>query len=555
MILTHDVTATLVPVTGSTIPLTVQGGSATLDEGWAPYAQTTLTVGVPATLADLAAIDPRLEPRVTITGSDGTTTRTFDLALRGRKVNHNDATISLTLTSDEMLLQGYRRIASTADASPLVDQASLRAVIDNHVLNLFGASLAAGSTDADFTTYSVLTNLIPNPSPVNDLYGWTDIGNTNMTRSSSLFGEHGYVVDLKARTTHAAEGMTVSVGGEIPSLGTPLITIDPNTKYTFTARMKADTAGKHWKVRLIMEDAAGTGITFDGPSTVLGTGMTTLSVTGTSLYASDGTSTLYAIPLLVCIDSVTAGDSFIADAAMLTQGDGTETDTVTALTYFDGDSGPAGYSYAWQDLRFQSPSTRTPVLDRTPDLLTWQLGTSAWDFITPLLSASGLRLFCDESRVWRLVDSSYTVAGTVTVDVGENAYTIADTIDLDATADDGSQLWADAVGIRYSWKDAIWGLDHVQVDTAGATVPLAGVFLDLAQPYPGPGGAANRLAAMQKLGRQFDLTARLDYTATPGMAAESTVPLTNPQTGTVTAVTFSFDSDDMTVGTSNLADA
>lgn len=553
MILTHDVTATLVPVTGSTIPLTVQGGSATLDEGWAPYAQTTLTVGVPATLADLAAIDPRLEPRVTITGSDGTTTRTFDLALRGRKVNHNDATISLTLTSDEMLLQGYRRIASTADASPLVDQASLRAVIDNHVLNLFGASLAAGSTDADFTTYSVLTNLIPNPSPWADTYGWTNIGNADISRVTSQFAVGDAAVQMKATANHAAEGLTVSAAGPMPPGGTPLVPIDELTEYTFTVYLKSGGAALNFHIELRMLDATATGATVWSNTAVLSsTGWTRFSVTGTSLASA---ATTYAIPVIVCEDAVIAGQAFFADGAMLTQGDGTETDTVTPLEYFDGRLSPSGYTTAWDGVFDQSSSTRTPVLDRTPDLLTWQLGTSAWDFLSPLLSSSGLRLFCDESRVWRLVDSSYTVAGTVTVDVGENAYTIADTIDLDATADDGSQLWADAVGIRYTWKDALWGFDHVQIDTAGATVPLAGVFLDLAQPYPGPGGAANRLAAMQKLGRQFDLTARLDYTATPGMAAESTVPLTNPQTGTVTAVTFSFDSDDMTVGTSNLTDA
>src|SRR5690606_15678659 len=45
------------------------------------------------------------------------------------------------------------------------------------------------------------------------------------------------------------------------------------------------------------------------------------------------------------------------------------------------------------------------------DVLKRRPGTRAWDFLSPLLSVSGLRLFCDEERKWRLVTSPYDTEG------------------------------------------------------------------------------------------------------------------------------------------------
>lgn len=211
----------------------------------------------------------------------------------------------------------------------------------------------------------------------------------------------------------------------------------------------------------------------------------------------------------------------------------------TVPTYFDGaGSVPADahYGYAWTSTANASTSTRTRLDSRDPDLLKWQPGVSAWDFVEPLLRASGLRLFIDESRDCWLVDpATYAVAGAVSVAAAVNATRGVDSISLQSTRPDGSPVWYTGVVVRYLWTGDD-GTTQTAYDYAGTSQKVYTVTIE--RPYPGPGEAAARLALAQGRGRTQDLEALADLNATPGMDLISTLPATPIQVGILSAVTW-----------------
>lgn len=183
----HDITAT---IGGNDIPII--DAAITLDESWAPYAQASITAPLlEDAISDL--LDPRVSPHVSITVTksygladklstlssqygtedisaltavwDGLTvrdfsndyyreynpfglrsaeTRTFSLAVRERTINYLNAEMSLTLSSDEGLLQDFALVTNTNYTSP---STSVR-TITQYVLDLIGADLETGTADA-----------------------------------------------------------------------------------------------------------------------------------------------------------------------------------------------------------------------------------------------------------------------------------------------------------------------------------------------------------------------------------------------------------------------
>jgi hypothetical protein len=247
------------------------------------------------------------------------------------------------------------------------------------------------------------------------------------------------------------------------------------------------------------------------------------------------------------------GDTLDVDALMMTEGDGKDTDG-GPLPFFDGYTADTPlYNYQWEDAPNASASTRAPVFQRDPDVLTRQPGETMWDFIAPVLTQAGLRLFCDELRVWRLVNSEYSRPGRVTIATGFNVYRASDAISRTAVADDGTPLWFDSVVVKYTWTDTD-NQQQVKYDTAAAEHPTKTALIEYNRPYPGPGAAAYILSRVNGQGRVLDLTAALDLTATPGMEAVTTLPFTPVQTGYTSKVAWDFGADEMTVGTRGLID-
>lgn len=185
-------------------------------------------------------------------------------------------------------------------------------------------------------------------------------------------------------------------------------------------------------------------------------------------------------------------------------------------------------------------------VDRAADLLTWEPGVSAWDFIAPIVTTVGQKLWCDESRVWRLTDpAEYALPGVLSVN-GLNATEGSDTI----TRRD-PEVYCTGVVVRYKWRDTA-GNQREAIDAAGVGGQVLTIDFDRA--YTGPGAAAAILARRVGAGRVQEVTAISDYTATPGMEARISLPSTADQQGVLTSVAWSLTDGLMSVGTKGLLD-
>lgn len=545
--------------TATSAVLDVVAGSATLDEGWAPYGQASLTIALPSD-AVLNQLDPRLSHSIRIraarsTWAEGSSwgspvIRDLTLLIRGRVVDHNAATVTLTLTTKEALLQDARLVATAPSTALLPYQSSVRTIC-TQVLARHGFTLAAGTTDADFTTLTSVTNLFDNPSAEVDL---TDATSTNLTslvrQTGTTWAAHSTAFRLNGAS--ASSDSWMNVGGDTGALRNGM---QAGHTYTISGIFHIDAA------------LGGTAIA----ARARAINVVTVSPTGGTVITSSaqaanvaGTTTRLKLTVTIPKDATTACIRFYHGHAgtstaywsdlMLVEGNGMETDTVNPIAFFDGDTAATlNYTYAWSGTAGKSISTRTPRFSRTPDALTQQPGTSDWELITPVLQQTGLRLFCDEAGTWRLVDNTYSVYGRVSVSEGFNAYRAQDTINRDEVADDGSPLWFDACVIKYSWIDST-GAQQVAWDAYAATGYSQVAYFEKAYAYPGPGMAKYYVGRVNGHGRTLALTAAVDFTATPGMEVVSSLAGTEDQTGYVSSVAWDFEADEMTVGTRGLVD-
>ena len=159
--------------------------------------------------------------------------------------------------------------------------------------------------------------------------------------------------------------------------------------------------------------------------------------------------------------------------------------------------------------------------------------------------SAGLRLFCDETRTWRLIDpASYEVPGFIVM----QAFL---TSGVDTISREDSEVFATGVVVRYTWT--VDGQTRTAYDTAGT--PEKVVVIDYDRPFPGPGAAAAILARRDGTGRAQNVTGLTQWAATPNMQASVTLPDTPEQQGKLISVTFSLGDDSlMDVGTSGLTD-
>lgn len=528
-------------------PLLSVDGTITLDDGWAPYAQARLTIAQPSQAA-FDALDPRVNPRprVTITGtrdipaSGVTQTRTFDLVVLDRTLDHNDATVALQLASDEALLQDTGLVATEPDTTALAHQTSVRSIIDNVTLSDLGVSLEPGIADADFTTLSSITNMIVNPSAEVSTAEWAG-GGITITRTTA---QH-YVGNACIQMVPDATGTS----GFFASNNTTYTTAKVGQIYTFSVYVRT-TVARSVFLALRFLDATNTQVSQiqAAPASTVANTWTRFKVTATA-----PVGTVKIAPIMYA--TLNGGEASYWDAAMLVEGNGKETDGVADLAYFDGDTADSTfYNYTWSELPNASPSTRTPVFERDPQTLIREPGETAWAFIAPVLTQAGLRLYCDEQRRWWLLNSAeYAQPGRVTIAAGFNAYRASDTISRTATAHDGTPLWFDSVVVKYTWNDSE-NVQQIRYDAAGVDVPTKTATIEYNRPYPGPGAASYILSRVNGQGRVLDLTAAFDLVATPGMEAVATLPFTPVQTGSASSVTWDFSADEMTIGTRGLID-
>jgi hypothetical protein len=473
-----------------------------------------------------ALVDGTLRATLTLgvevlTPAPDSQSRAFDLVVVERKRN-DDGSYTFELASDEGLLE----IRGLVDDVVLDRVASIghvvvsaREVIDSVLDDYLGAALESGTVDADVTRTLSLTNIIRNPGFENNIADWVASSNASGLVRSTTRHKRGAG---SLRWTATAAGNS--------SVRTTSMPYEAGRYYYAQAWGSAQVARD---MRLILQ-------VLDEDDNIIYTEY------GSSVNVSTSTFDLLGLVALLDITSSTgkpgvrveaigqalaaaAGNQFYIDQIDLIPypPEAAEFHNIYSLplnydagNYFDGDGSPTDsssyYTYSWDGPAGNSPSKRTRNDDRGIQLLYQQPGQTYRAFLDPIVDLVGGRLFCDEARDWRLVDDTYTVAGTLDLTDEMNVQRASDTVSLSESFD-GIPTSFTGVVVIYETVSRGSGSVIRQYDVAGDdsgriyTKTVTGA-------YPGAGAAAAILARAAGRERNFAITAALDLDATPGKA-------------------------------------
>nr|WP_315266030.1 hypothetical protein [Microbacterium lemovicicum] len=472
--------------------------------------------------------------------------REFDLVLRRREVSHDQKTLRLDLESDERLLQGYAQL--TDDTNAYLRQDSLRSIV-NYVLGkvIPGTTLqTTGAPDVPFYTLSDSVNLYKDPRVTADHGTPTNVTRTYDTSWPGVI--EGAAHNGILLTSPTSNDSYVSIGGDTGGMRLGM------------------TAGKSYYV-------SATGVV---KSTIGGTGPSgTDANTGTVknrqraivihamvggvyrvIHSNQVTNTVGSAQRVSVVFNLPANttEAFVrfyhggtSGSISWSQFRLTETDErpgVENQSYFwGGKPATPDYTYSWTGASDNSTSRRTPRFDRSPELLLWDAGKSAADFLMPIVAAAGYRLVCDEQRRWWLLDPAlHSVSGRFTA-MPQNTTKGTDTVDL------AEQTGVDGVIVEYRWIND-QGLTQVRKDTAGAS---GRVYKETVESrYPGPGRAAAILARRTGQGRQQDVIVASDFRIQPWQEVAISLPGTGYQLGNVTSVQWGLSTGTMGIASTGL---
>lgn len=521
-------TALLVPtasidIDGSAFQVT--SGEVTLDSSAVPYCSASYVLPF-VDDAYLDWLDPREDRRIESTAGVGVP-RAFDLGLRSRMVDHSAKTTTITVASDEALLQDYATLV--VDKGARAYEASLRGVT-NYVLGKIGAALEAGTSDADVTAIWEVQNLIANPAPTSLVGYRLGSGSSTLTYDAGLFA-------VRWTTTALTSNLAV---------GTPTTNdtfrVTPGKSYVFAVEVvSSNVSARTVEACLNWRNNGGAASAGNSYGTAILTSSAVFQRVHVIATAPPGAE--FVTPIVITRNNAVSTTHYAKQFILYEGSD--------LVPYFDGaTTDTATYDYSWDDATeapVRSSSTRTPLVPtRPPDMFTWNPGTSAWDFLMALTSMAGMVLWCDELRRWYLdFPENRTITSQVYVS-GLNA-----SAGEDELSRDDRDAFVTGVVVRYSWIDED-GISREQYDTAGTSDLV--MTIELEQAYPGPGAAAAILARRQGTGRVQRVTAITEMDTTPGMSAQISLPGAPDTIGRVTGVTFDLATGFMDLRTSGLVD-
>lgn len=516
--LSPSATLDIGPYTGLRI---IEGSTVSLDVTRTPYASASVTVAL-ADIIDRVEVDPRGDVRAIVHGTDGTTPRDFDLSVQTLDVDDQAGTVTFGLESDEALVQQY---VTFTDRDELVNAFALADVVGFPVFVATGEAFDFAD-NIPITALSPSENLIRNPRMGTSIIDWTMTGGllTNRQTSGGPSGCPTYF-EMQAGGSGSA---TASL-----FLDQDTISTTPGKLYVLSVWVRAYGVRQ---VRLLAQlfDDSGNTLGYAGGNTVTPAGSWVRI--SASFYGGARVR-----PSVNPVAGLAGSEFWNVTGWRLSESTG---DADADALYFDGaTTDTTSYDYSWADEAHASVSRRAVVdlSQPTAESLIWKAGDSGWRFIIALLAKFNRRVWCDEERKWYMMNpDTWSVSGTLEID-GLSATQAGERIELGNTDE-----YASGVFLRHRWTGTD-GQRYERVDTAGDESHVRVIELDT--PYPGPGAADAILARMDGRGSVLDVTALADFTATPGMTAQVTLPGEAMRELAVTAVEWQLTTGLMRVQT------
>lgn len=431
----------------------------------------------------------RPDPRWNDSQERSEVTFSMDLGIRSRELIYATGTATFELASDEALLMDQKRVSSTG-ISPLALNTTAAV---NLALGTIGASVGESVTVPEQVVYS-------EGFESGTAGGWTAGPNMTIapTMMSSRSGAWSLAVMWDTSGTVATNTYKVLMQRTFTGL-------EVGRQYTMKVWHRSTMPDR--QLRLRTSSSSG------------GVVNTWTNTGGAWVERQTPTFTFSATSASMVVELV-QGSAVVSDSFVALQNFWVDDFTLTRLSY---NYVPGGSTI-------------------TPESAVWGPGVSAWDYVSPLVQAAGMRLWCDEMRQWRLEPAGLPTGVTTTLSDSENA------IEIDFTTDRDDELWFDAATVKYEWTDS-GGLRQVAYDTYATTGWTKSETFSYARPYPGPGAAQALVERALRLGRDFEATAVNDYTAYPGNALVIQRTGSPNQGGFVRAVNWSFPSNEMRVQT------
>ncbi|NRD25848.1 carbohydrate binding domain-containing protein [Frigoribacterium sp. VKM Ac-2836] len=536
---------------GRSYVLNVVSGSLYADEGNAPLIGGTITVSKPSPEV-MALIDP-YAPRSRVTlqvrGTENDPASEFSLKITAIQEDAGDGLLGINLASDESLLMDYALPTSAPIKTFWGYQNSGYSIVVgvlNRVLGPGRYNLSYRTANKQFPTYSALTNLIPNGSFDNGLVTpWVGLqANVSASTGFRLTGQYSLLVNPNSTSNDSAAelaevrvtpGKTYTVSGFIARAG-----VQPGT---LNAR-----ARRIWVYTYI-----------DGQVVVVGQSPQAPNTAATSRQSVTFTVPANAESVNIRLYSGAANGTNAGvywENVLMVEGDGLDTNGVSVVPFFDGaTTDSTSYVYEWTGDTNNSASTRTPVLDRGPDALTWMPGQTAWDFLTPILDALGWRLSPGKSAtLWNLDQNDSLLSGSpVRIGYGTNLYEVTDLKSRTASNAGGVPQFADAVVVHYQWTDTATLEKREAYDSAGPSMPQKTHLVEYQDTaYPGPGAAAYILERLTARRRQLQVSAAANYTVWPGQEIVISPGPGDQVSGYIDAVDWDLSNGVMSIRSKNL---
>lgn len=550
---THTYTATLLGSPNRDLP--IKAGSISLDVSRFPHVEASLLVPVPDTSL-LQYLDPRQKLRVRIVATANfpsfSQNRTFDLGLRRVRPNRATGDVELFLKSDEALLQDFGPLAD--DKTPRTHEGSIRA-LTNYVLSKIGATLQAGTEDANATAYWSAVNLIQDPRYIGTVGQWGQSGlstQVDVAFPGPIGGIAHNGVHLHSPTTsdsYVIVGQAAGINFNMQAGKTYVLAATASVRSAITGTGPTDP---DYNTGTVLPRQRALVVYATGP-TIGGSGYRVWHTPQVPNTVQTGANASGRVAVKFTLPPEGVTDVFIRAYHGGTGGSITwsqfslvevrESDSVAdGSQYFCGGFSATGaYTYAWRGLADASASERKPVIDRPRELFTWRAGVGGVDFLSPILQANGFRLVCDEERKWTLRRDGYRSPGQLTLSYGVNIIAA----DEETSRDDDD--WYDAATYSYTWRTPE-GIERTKDDSFALTgTPSKVIRREINREYPGPGRAEYAVRRVQGRGRTLVLESVTDWTAKAEQELIARLDGTPTQLGTTDRVEFELGTDRMRV--------